>query len=184
MKYAGGWGGTKRLSSLSGRGSAHLSWLRPCLCARHTMTARSPRSPLHLPPARPMHCSAFFRQSLHQQGCGPVPAGLPRHIIFAFFFTLISIQRLCWAAPELVWAVSPTCQCCQWDHPAVKTERRGPPLSLLSSRLLGLLAGPTGLQSPDLICSVHPGDIFINSEFPAGFVSLAPQFNKLGFYCV
>ena len=67
----------------------------PCLCAPHTMTAHSPRSPLHLPPARPMHCSAFFRQSLHQQGCGPAPAGLPRHIIFAFFFTLISIQRLC-----------------------------------------------------------------------------------------
>ena len=35
-----------------------------------------------------------------------------------------------------------------------------------------------------LICSVHHGDIFINSESPAGFVSLAPQFNKLGFYCV
>ena len=97
MKYAGGWGGTKRLSSLWPLAAALpiCPGSVPVFVPRHTMTARSPRSPLHLPPARPMHCSAFFRQSLHQQGCGPVPAGLPRHIIFAFFFTLISIQRLC-----------------------------------------------------------------------------------------
>ena len=164
------------------RGSAHLSWPRLCV---HTMTARSPCSPapsaprpLHLPPDASLRIFSPKFASARVWAS----ARLPRHIIFVFFFTLHHPNL----QPKIVLSCTRAASCepgcfsptCQWYLSAVKIERgergeeRPSDCSALVCTGCSLVCSPlTGSAQ----CSVHPGDIFINSEIPAGFVSLAPQ---------
>lgn len=152
------------------------------------MTARSPCS-LCSPPAAASapRCIAqnFFAKVCISEGVGQCQP-LPRHIIFAFFFTLHhpnlqpKIVLSCTRVGSL-GCFSPTCQSHLSAVKIERRERRGHPTAQLwSARAAHWSAVLTG--------SAHciPATFLLTRKSPL-VLSLWPhstQFNKLGFYCV
>ena len=124
-EVCGGLGRDKEalLSLATGRRSAHLSWLRPCLCAPAHNDCTLPSLPAASAPRPPDALLCIFSPKFASARVwASASRAAPTHNICVLFHPNLypKIVLSCTRA-----AVSPTCQCCQWYHPAVKTERRG-----------------------------------------------------------
>ena len=148
-EVCGGLGRDKEALLATGR-SAHLSWLPRSLslCPAHN-DCTLPSLPAASAPRPPDALLCIFSPKFASARVwASASRAAPTHNICVLFHPNLY--------PEIVLSCTragarcePPCQCCQWYHPAVRTERRGPSLS---SRLHGLLtACLTGLQSPDLL---------------------------------